>query len=294
MDDAATSSIPSSKIYNNLWNTKVPSKIKLFGWRVIHNSIAVRGALAKRCMKVDSNFSCFGETEESLIHALAQFHEAHIVWYVSPLRLDIPCSSSLSFCEWYYSLVTNFKEKTRWDLFWCILWGKWLKRNAFVFEKRKIEIVDVMLKAYGLVGEFAKANEKRGVVGNSDQIIQTWSPPRLGFYKVNADATCFNANVVGLRVVMRDSIRDVMAATCCTMKGEFKIVVAGALAARHALTIAMESGLLQILLEMDTSILCHKLKNNIRETSTLGSIVSDILYLGSLCSSIEFSHVGKQ
>ncbi|XP_021755266.1 uncharacterized protein LOC110720538 [Chenopodium quinoa] len=155
------------------------------------SNIVVQEALAKRGMSVDKMCPCCGEMDETLMHSLVQCEDTRIIWYVSPLRLDIPSNPALSFTDW----------------------------NLFLFEKRTVEIEDIVQKAIGLVGEFAKANEKRGTRSNSEQILQNWSPPRPGMYKVNADAACFSEGGVGLGAVMRDWKGDVMVATYCKIKG---------------------------------------------------------------------------
>ncbi|XP_021738354.1 uncharacterized protein LOC110704848 [Chenopodium quinoa] len=190
--------------------------------------------------------------------------------------------------------MSKFIEKDWWDLFWCILWGIWLKRNAFLFEKRCVAVQDVFAKASGLVGDYAKALEV--AAPRVDKVVplnQVWTPPMLGAYKINTDAACFSDNSVGLGAVMRDWNGDVVVATCSVKMGSFDIVVAEALAARLGLSISLEAGLMPLILEVDFLQLFQKLKKGNSEKSLLGSIVGDILHMASLCSSLSFSHTGR-
>uniref|UniRef100_A0A803MVY7 RNase H type-1 domain-containing protein n=1 Tax=Chenopodium quinoa TaxID=63459 RepID=A0A803MVY7_CHEQI len=59
---------------------------------------------------------------------------------------------------------------------------------------------------------------------------------------------------LALEGVMRDHTNDIMAATCVQVQGSFEIDVAKVMAVRHALLIAMESGLSRVILEMDNLV----------------------------------------
>lgn len=64
------------KATNLLWMVKAPSEIMFFGWRLIHNRIAIKDQLHKRRILVDSSdllcVLCLLE-EESLMHILRGF-----------------------------------------------------------------------------------------------------------------------------------------------------------------------------------------------------------------------------
>uniref|UniRef100_A0A803MN90 RNase H type-1 domain-containing protein n=1 Tax=Chenopodium quinoa TaxID=63459 RepID=A0A803MN90_CHEQI len=99
--------------------------------------------------------------------------------------------------------------------FSLFLWGIWLRRNAWVFEKKNVLEIDLIKKVVNVVG----------------------------CYKVNSDAAFFLDGYVGLGGVMRDHTGDVMATTNLKQKGNGNVDVAEALAARHAVSIALEAGL---------------------------------------------------
>uniref|UniRef100_A0A803LVY1 RNase H type-1 domain-containing protein n=1 Tax=Chenopodium quinoa TaxID=63459 RepID=A0A803LVY1_CHEQI len=123
---------------------------------------------------------------------------------------------------------------------------------------------------------------------------QSWQSPLLGNYKVNSDAAVFDDRSIGLGGVMRDSVGDPMAATCVLMQGNDNVGVAEALAARHAISIAVEAGLLRIELETDNLKLFKYLDKGTKEASTFRLIVSDILDLSKYCKFIKFSHISRK
>ncbi|KAL2903134.1 Transketolase [Bienertia sinuspersici] len=67
-----------------------------------------------------------------------------------------------------------------------------------------------------------------------------------------------------------------------------------ALAARKALSIAMEAGLRKVILETDNLTLFQCLAKKRVECSAFGVIVKDILRLAKNCNYIAFSHVKRE
>lgn len=126
-----------------------------------------------------------------------------------------------------------------------------------------------------------------------EMVQMKWQKPPAGHYKVNSDAACFKDGAVGFGGIMRDAEGDVMVATCHHIGGVFTAEEAEALAARHALVIALEAGLRMTVLESDCLKLISHLKEGKRENSCFGNIVLDIMEIGESCTSLNFSHVSK-
>uniref|UniRef100_A0A803MJG7 Uncharacterized protein n=1 Tax=Chenopodium quinoa TaxID=63459 RepID=A0A803MJG7_CHEQI len=72
--------------------------------------------------------------------------------------------------------------------------------------------------------------------------LAVWFPPDCGRYKINFDAACLDDGFVGLG--------DIMAATCWRIHIRFEIDVTHAMAARHGFTVALETGLTNVILEL--------------------------------------------
>lgn len=91
----------------------------------------------------------------------------------------------------------------------------------------------------------------------SSRVQRQWKPPLAGWYKINCDAVVFRDDNVRLGGVMRDDVRDVVAASCVWEQGNFAVDVAEAMAERHALSIAMEAGFSSVIVETDFFKACH-------------------------------------
>ncbi|XP_010681661.2 uncharacterized protein LOC104896591 [Beta vulgaris subsp. vulgaris] len=155
--------------------------------------------------------------------------------------------------------------------------------------------MDIIQRAVGLVGEYAKAQEAHPrEIKNDDGGCKVWKPPVEGSYKINADAAIFKDRTVGLGGVMRDAAGEVMGATCMHLEVELGVDEAEACAARHALQTAVEMGLRHIVLESDSLKVISHLLTKKGDESSFGNVVEDILWLGCFFSSISFNHVRRE
>uniref|UniRef100_A0A803N8M7 RNase H type-1 domain-containing protein n=1 Tax=Chenopodium quinoa TaxID=63459 RepID=A0A803N8M7_CHEQI len=100
--------------------------------------------------------------------------------------------------------------------------------NAWVFEGKRVLNVEIVRKAISLIDEIEKAHESHQN------------------FKINSDVACFKDGSLGLGGVVRDSMGDVRAATCVLSRGSESVEVVEALAARHALSIAIDAGLTRV------------------------------------------------
>ena len=114
-----------------------------------------------------------------------------------------------------------------------------------------------------------KANTASSTPRHSISAVSNkWKAPSIGFYKLNSDVARFaNDDMTGLGEVIRDSVGEVMAATCWCIKGCYEVDVGEALAAKYCLSIAIEAGLNRITLETDSMKLYKHLYSSYCENS---------------------------
>lgn len=65
-----------------------------------------------------------------------------------------------SLMEWVTQAARNVTKALWWDLLWSLMWGIWLRRNAWLFENRKVESWEVIERAVKLVQEYSNAMEE--------------------------------------------------------------------------------------------------------------------------------------
>lgn len=152
--------------------------------------------------------------------------------------------------------------------------------------------MNVVERAISKMGEFKAANENVKL----DTLVirggeKRWQAPRDGWFQVNSDAAVFEEGKIGCGWVMRDSVGDVMVATMCLMDGGMAVDEAEAVALRHAVKIAIEAGLLDFVAGSDNLKLIDHLKKGLKENTSFGNIVADILDAVYICRRVVFNHV---
>ncbi|XP_048498260.1 uncharacterized protein LOC125496752 [Beta vulgaris subsp. vulgaris] len=197
----------------------------------------------------------------------------------------------MSFKEWCDSRAWPLKEESWRALFWQLLWGIWLRRNAWVFNQTRIEVQDVIERDVRGSLEYRYAQECMRMGGRTEKGSKSWQRPPRGRCKVNVDAAVCDNGQIGCGGVVREATGDVLVACCGKMEGDYEADVAEALAARFVLKLVWEAGIRHIIMESDCLKLVAHLKNAKVETTSFGNLVSDLLVLVSSFSSVSFSHV---
>lgn len=82
----SSSSAEGQKIWKVLWGQKIPSKLKVFGWRACHDILPTRVSLAKRNILEDDRCHCYKRFAETAIHAMWDCGVAQDVWAGSITR----------------------------------------------------------------------------------------------------------------------------------------------------------------------------------------------------------------
>ncbi|KAL2928556.1 hypothetical protein RDABS01_006569 [Bienertia sinuspersici] len=289
----STSNNSSSNLWNRIWRTKVPTKIKNFAWRACKNGIPVKVNLFKRSACVESRCQLCGEDNKTTEHILLHCSEARKVWYLSPLRLNSGEHQDMSLKDKCLHLMTIYKEERWWELFWTIAWSIWTNRNAWCFEKKKKEGMELVQRATNLVNEYEKENGQRKVIPEGQDSPVRWTPPVEGAYKLNTDVAVFQEGKVGLGAILRDHMGETVVATCWMVAGDNRVELREGLAARHGLKIALEAGFEHIILETDSVKLYTHVKKGNEENNTFGRIVQDIKALACRCLTFKVLHVKR-
>lgn len=239
---ASSSSVTTGSIWSRLWQSKIPPKVKLFGWRALHNGLAVKKNMVMRGLGDDKRCPLCGEAEESMIHMMVLCAEAKVIWRMSPLRMEVEELRGVPFREWCERKAWPPKEEAWWALFWNLLWGIWLRRNAWLFNQNRIAVQEVILRVVRGSLEYRDAQECSKEDGRTAKGSKVWQRPSGGSYKVNVDAAVFEHGQIGCGGVVRDAMGDVMVACCGTMEGGYEADIAEALAARFVLQLVWEAG----------------------------------------------------
>ncbi|XP_058725465.1 uncharacterized protein LOC131596740 [Vicia villosa] len=132
-----------SSIFSCLWKTKVPSRIHLFGWRLIWNRLPTKAELAKRGILVEAQLlKCplCNRVDEDLDHLFLHCHYTRTWWteLYSWLGIDeVPLVGTI--LERLSSLDSICKSSFHMEIGWffglTFCWVVWKCRNAIIFEE---------------------------------------------------------------------------------------------------------------------------------------------------------------
>jgi len=121
-----------------VWNIKVPLKIKVFLWYLYKGVTLTKDNLARK--NWNGNVKCsFCNLSESIQHLFFNCPLAKLVWHIIAVSFNIisPRNFRHIFSHWLGGTDSNLK-KIIWNGIAAMLWAIWLSRNDVVFDKAPI------------------------------------------------------------------------------------------------------------------------------------------------------------
>ena len=221
------------------------------------------------------------DQKEDVIHAL----------YQCPKLQDL--YSSLKQATPFIDLMECvFADKRDPELFSMVAWAIWNRRNNLCLGKATTSLDELLSQTRDRLREFKLYNSSSVIpVGRPPT---RWQAPDQNTYKVNFDDALFStANTAGMGVVIRNEDGQVVVSLSQKTTLPFTAIKVEAMAANRALELALETGFQQIILEGGSQILLLALENNSHTLSNFGHLITNIHYLASCFSKIQYSHVRR-
>lgn len=153
---------------NKLWNTNAPSKILIFGRRLLLNWLHTRDALASRgIVSGTPNLACpfCLSGVESIARLFAECRKVLKVWGTFFLWMDISCHTQLEGSDTYFScffssLKGRVNKKLR-LLVWLVVYlSIWISKNEMVFKGASFRVEDLVCRAKVLSCDWFVARSK--------------------------------------------------------------------------------------------------------------------------------------
>ncbi|XP_058762491.1 uncharacterized protein LOC131635875 [Vicia villosa] len=133
-----------------IWSAKVPSKLSIFGWRLLRDRLPTKVQLATRgIIQNEEEMLCvFCELyEEDAAHVFIRCPQLRLLWQKIFTWLDLDgqnaqdCPNHLLCCvEAYEGNMTRNRVATIW-LTTC--WSIWNKRNSIIFSNDKLDVEEL-------------------------------------------------------------------------------------------------------------------------------------------------------
>lgn len=98
-----------------IWQLKVPNKVKMFVWRLAHNSLPVKRNLARRGVKLDTICPVYSRLDEDCRHIFFKCKFAKMCWHLlnmEDIRSELAsCQSGLEVINKIWMLQNNIQSK---------------------------------------------------------------------------------------------------------------------------------------------------------------------------------------
>lgn len=96
------------KYWTGMWNTQVPSKIKIFLWKLAQQSLPTADLLHHRCTSAETNYGLCG-AEDSRRHYLLECNMSRCVWALEdPDLVDVMIGCKEPYARrWIFFLIDS-------------------------------------------------------------------------------------------------------------------------------------------------------------------------------------------
>ncbi|KAA3458512.1 reverse transcriptase [Gossypium australe] len=273
--------------YNKLWRIDIPTKIKIFIWKISWNFLATRVNMAIK--KLTSSRLCprCAAGEETMNHLFRDCSVSVAIWkdLSDFISIILP---HIEFVEWLTMGMANLSlNKCR---FFCVtLWAIWGDKNSCIHEKTNRSSMEIASFIHRYI---MKLEGIRKINHNSTKRNVEWKNPPEQTVKINFDgAFDERPKQSASRVVVRDCNGSILLTNTDLHKGVASAFVAEALACRRATQIALDINREEVIIEGDSLSIIKKCNNRDLDKSQVGSYIHDIYGLKSRAKTVRFEFV---
>ncbi|KAK3205088.1 hypothetical protein Dsin_019134 [Dipteronia sinensis] len=180
----------------------------------------------------------------------------------------------------FFDFILNCFEKLKdvdLELLCVVLWRNWYHQNLVTHGSNKVCLGDTVEWSRKYMSDFRDANADI-VRKVSEQVGATnWVPPNSGLFKLNIDAA-LNASgcVVGVGLVVWDSMGCVLATSTQRVVATYNAQLAEAVAIHRGLVLACETGLYPVEVESDAKVVVGWINDSKHYSSEVGLVMDAI------------------
>jgi len=291
-DNRQASASGDSTFWKVLWKLNVPPKVRVFWWRVLHNSLPSKSELKRRHVARESHCEVCGSRDETLLHVFFDCPLAKRFWKEVKKETGMPVPSIQS-CTWARDVLHMRSGRiATTETIICGAWALWTGRNARGHGCKSWEPGATARFISKLLEDLASL--KRAPVVRPRAPKTKWEKPSPGWFKINTDAGFDQVTNTGSAgVVIRDQDGLVAGGSARWFEDVPDVLTAEAMAAREGLELAVELGLDRVMLEVDCQELSKLLLSQHASTSHIGGLCFDILELGKVFSEFKIRWIQR-
>jgi len=212
-------------------------------------------------------------------------------WHFSQVCKAAPLSSFIARLQWFYDNL----DLNDFEALLGMVWAIWIARNLEIYGNSRANSDILVVDFIQLIKDYKVYT--RQVYGNtaSNHVIslEQWTPPPIGWIKINTDATLPHTGCASLGWVARHSNGNIIGMGVKRLCAPRIPDLAEAEAMRFALLCAQEAIWRYVICESDALSLISRLQSGSKGRAPSDLVLDDIRNLVSSFSSLLPSHVKR-
>ena len=280
------------KVWKAIWKMQVLPKIRNFIWRACRNALPTKQALMRWKIVVDPICERCKLDVEDAKHALWSCLELDVVWADQVLwnfRQEVGFSGVKDLLSWMVEKGTPLEQ------FAFTAWSVWSQRNKVRLNLQSSLLHQVAEQARTMFAQYQAPTRSAELQLGSRGIGRTrWSPPQVGFVKINFDGAVFDSShSSGVGAVIRNHNGAVMAFCAEKLNRVYRVEEIEAVVALKALQLASNLGFQKAILEGDSLGLIKALEAEDHNLSPWGLLLEDVKLVANSFVSLSYSHIKR-
>lgn len=235
--DSAT----AKKEWKQLWSIRVPSKIRIFLWRLAKCSLPSMDVLKHRHIAESSNCSLCG-MEDSWRHSLVDCSMARCVWALEDDGIG-ECISSVDEdnARLWLSEVLEALSAEEGRRVAVTLWAIWYARRQAIHEKKFQSPLSTHSFVDRFMSDIREDKQVQRKSGSAARQSLPWIPPPPGVVKINVDAALSKNDLKATAgAIARDATGRFLGASALVVQGIDDPEIMEVMACREGLALALD------------------------------------------------------
>jgi hypothetical protein len=254
--------------WKKLWKTKVPSKLRIFAWRLARSSLPTGQERMRRHMATSDVCPICNAASDSWRHSLLDCNMARAVWSLSDEDVfeHLLADGSEDPKLWLLSLCENLCQ-SKFILVLTTLWSIWWARRRAIHEDEfqsplsTHHFIERYVEDLGLINKVSAASLA------PSRPTAKWQPPQAGFMKIHSDGAVAKTHMRGaVGVICRDENGTFQGASAVVFDGITDPPTLEAYACREALDLAEDLHIQKLTVISD----CLTVVNEINSSKQMG------------------------
>jgi ribonuclease HI len=288
----------SNPVWNKLWSLEIPSKIKIFGWRVLHGMIPCRGVLANRHIGNQGGCPiCMGGCED-IKHMLFTCARAEEIWKClgisnqvhEMLHLDRSGSVVVQDIILRGGHLASLEDIGFAELVLTAGWYIWWERRQKVHGENVQTPSRSSMSIVAMATYYMRASKKPQVKQK-----EGWKRPLEGKLMINIDAAFdVDSGRGATGVVIRDYTGHCVAASQLFLPHVVDAPKAEAYAFCEGLVLAQRIGCNNFIIQTDCVQVVETMQNGGFSATSSAAIFDDFIILWSGFGSVSIEHCNRE